>query len=611
MPENSNSKKKSENTVITDEYNTDKSDFAESGFEDDFNPAPDVSNADISFNSESDLKSEIDFDLETDNEDLNNETDWDEVFKEDTGKMKNTRKRAQLMQNTFLKRIKRPAFITIFILLVTLVVLFTYSYSLSTVSTNKAMKNVYIENIDVGGLSYDDILNTISSTHLFENTQITLVSGEHTFNINGSDIGLAALYEETAQKAVNYCRDGNFIQNACNAFMLLFKHHVIIPAPQVDTALLDMKLHEFGNMVLGERKQHYVEFGDDGMLTIYSGHTGYNENPEAAREAILNSIAKEKFSNIQVSFETAPPDDMTIESLDAMVYMDHAEAKYEINGNDVSIIPEVPGRYLNKEEAAPLLQNVYEGCEPVRIPYYVSQPEKTAAKLQEKLFETTLASYSTNYSSSTENRRANVARAAELINGTVIGPGDVFSFNDTVGKRTKENGFYTAKEYLNGQSVDGIGGGVCQVSSTLYSAVLYADMSIVERLNHMLTVGYIPLGQDATVSDSGVDFKFRNSSDYPVKISAYTNGSTITVSIIGGAWEPERSVKIKNTETSSGGNRVVHSTRYVYSGDTLISTDTLNSSTYMPPGGSQSSSQSERSTDSDDDDDDSDDDDDD
>lgn len=186
------------------------------------------------------------------------------------------------------------------------------------------------------------------------------------------------------------------------------------------------------------------------------------------------------------------------------------------------------------------------------MPFYVSYPTVDENTLREKLFSATLSSYSTSYGSSTANRCANVARAASLINGKVIAPGDVFSFNDTVGHRTIENGFSTAKEYVDGKSVDGIGGGTCQVSSTLYSAVLYADLSIVERLNHMMTVGYIPLGQDATVSDGGVDFKFKNNTDYPIKVSAYTSGATITVSIIGTDWEPHREVKISNTSSTSG-----------------------------------------------------------
>lgn len=532
-----------------------------------------------SFDSEED-----DFDISEENDDKDTSEvsedysdEYEEERKIEKQKAKQRRKESRI---AFFKKIKIPAFVTLIVIVCTCVAFF--AYALSTISPDKVMNNVYIEKLDVSGLSYEDTLASINATYLLENAQITLTSGDKTFSINGADIGLTAMPEETADKAFNYCKTGNIFTKGFKAIKLLFKSHVIVPATQLDTALLDAKLNEFGNIVIGERKQHYVEYGDDGMVTIYSGQTGYNEDPSQAREQLLAALGNEQFTNIHVDFASAPPDDMTVESFDALVYKDPVNARYEINGNTVDIVPGDTGRFINKEEAAPLLQNVYEGCEPVRVPFYVSTPDVDAATLKEKLFETTLGSYSTSYGTSTANRCANIARAASLINGTVVAPGEVFSFNDTVGHRTKENGFYTAKEYVDGQSVDGIGGGTCQVSSTLYSAVLYADMSIVERLNHMMTVGYIPLGQDATVADGGVDFKFKNSSDYPVKVSAYTSGATITVSIIGTAWEPAREVKISNSSSQVGENTVVRSVRYVYSNGQLISTDTLNSSTYMP-----------------------------
>ncbi len=541
-------------------------------------------NEDADFEGSSDFEDDVENDIDED--DFSNDTRFDEVFDEYSGtdedklRKEADKRRRQENRRNFLRKAKKPFFITLAAILAVFIGFFVYS--LTTISPDRIMKNVYVEELDVGGMTYDEALNAISTAYLFDNTEISVVNGEQTFTINGADIGLSAIPEQTVEKAMSYGKTGNFVQNGFDAMKLIFQSHVIIPAPQVDTALLDAKLGEFGNMVLGERKQHYVELGDDSMATIYSGQTGYNGDPEAARQSVIDAISNEQFTAIPVSFESAPPDDMTLEAFDALVYKEPVDARYEIDGNSVSVVPGDTGRYINKDEAAPLLQNVYEGCEPVKIPFYVSQPKKTSAVLQAKLFEKTLASYSTSYGSSTANRCANIARAASLINGTVVAPGGVFSFNDTVGSRTSANGFYTATEYVDGKSVEGIGGGVCQVSSTLYSAVLYADLSIVERLNHMMTVGYIPLGQDATVSDGGVDFRFKNTTDYPVKISAYTSGATITVSIIGGAWEPSRDVKIVNNTSTVGENTVVHSTRYVYSNGELISTDTLNSSTYMP-----------------------------
>ncbi len=504
-----------------------------------------------------------------------------EVKEDDTNEEKAMRKaKKKAKRSAFLRKAKIPFIVTLIVIVVAFTAL--YSYALSTITSNRTMNNVYVENINVSGLTYDETLSAINSAYLFENVEITLANGDKTFAMTGSDIGLTALPVETANKAFNYCKSGNFIIDGFNAIKLIFKDHVIVPAPQVDTALLDAKIHEFGKIVLGERKQHYVEYGDDGYLTIYSGQTGYNEDPTTARTEIMDALNREQLKGIHVSFASAPPDEMTLQSFDNLVYRDAIDARYEINNNEVTILPGQPGRFINKEEAAPFMEKVYEGCEPVRVPYYTAPPTATEQQLKDKLFANTLASYSTSYGGSTSNRRANVARAASLINGKVLAPGEVFSFNDTVGRRTTANGFYTAKEYINGKSVDGIGGGTCQVSSTLYSAVLYADMTIVERLNHMMAVGYIPLGQDATVSDSGVDFKFKNSSDYPVKISAYANGSTITVSIIGTQWEPARKVELSHSRSQSGKNTIVHSKRYVYANGELISTDPLNSSTYMP-----------------------------
>ncbi len=457
-----------------------------------------------------------------------------------------------------------------------------FGYALSTVKDGRVMKNVYIEGVYVGGMTYDETLNAINASSLFDDTDITLTDGETEFTMTGADIGLAALPEDTAQKAVDYCKNENIFVKSWLAARLLFKPHEIVPVPQTDEAMLGAKLDECGNLMKGERKEHYIEFNEEQTATVFSGQTGYNGDHAKAYEQVVNALQGERFKDIHVDFDTSPPETMTIERIDAMIYKDPVNAEYVIDGNSVSITEDATGRYIDKEAVTPLLANIYEGCEPVNIPYNISYPDISSQTLNDKLFANTLSTYSTSYGGSTWNRCQNIARAASLISGTVVAPGEVFSFNDTVGHRTVENGFYTAKEYINGESVDGIGGGTCQVSSTLYSAVLYADMGIVERLNHMMTVGYIPLGQDATVADGGVDFRFRNTSDYPIKISAYTSGSSVVISIIGTAWEPARKITISNNATTQGENTVVYSTRYVYENGSLISTDTLNSSTYMP-----------------------------
>lgn len=495
--------------------------------------------------------------------------------------MKSTKRRKKKgKKGKFFKAIRLP--LTVALIVIVAVAAALFGYSLSTIDQNRIMNNVYIENLNVSGLTYEEALASINKSYLFEKQEITLVQNDNKFTINGREVGLTPLPEETATKAVNYCKDGNVFQNAYNAFMLLFNKHTVMPAPKFDEALLDEKLKEAGKALVGERVQFYAEYNTENVATVKSGKTGFDDNIDNVKSQLMETLNKENFDNVQVNFTTAPPDEMTMANLDALIYKDPIDARYEYDGNNVSIIEGENGRYIDKDAVAPLISQIYEGCQDVEVPYMVSTPNVTGQTLKDKLFANTLATYSTSYGGSTENRKANIAKAASNISGTVVQPGAVFSFNDTVGPRSRANGFYTAKEYINGESVDGIGGGTCQVSSTLYSAVLYADMGIVERLNHMMSVGYIPLGQDATVSDGGVDFKFKNSSDYPVKIVANTNGSTITITILGTSWEPARKVEIRNSSSTAGENTVVRSTRYVYAGGKLINTESLNSSTYMP-----------------------------
>lgn len=132
-----------------------------------------------------------------------------------------------------------------------------------------------------------------------------------------------------------------------------------------------------------------------------------------------------------------------------------------------------------------------------------------------------------------ENRNANLRKACELLDGTILQPGQELSYNQALGERTKEKGWLPAPAYSGTKLVDSPGGGICQVSSTLYLASVYAEMTIVERRNHGYPVSYIPLGMDATVSWGFTDLKIRNDSPLPVKIHAEESDGYVRVSILG------------------------------------------------------------------------------
>ena len=456
-----------------------------------------------------------------------------------------------------------------------------YIYGCVTVPKGVMGRNIYIENVNVSNLTYDDALSQVKSTSLLSNCNITVVCKGQMYSINGIDVGLTARIEDTVEKAMQYGKTGNiFVDGFANTLQIVAKH-TVTPSANVNEKILRDKLSEFGNIIYGELEEHKLEVGD-GKIICTPGHTGFSGDTDTAYEQVINAINNEDFSRIRVDLRSAPPKALTLENIDAFTYANPQDAHFDISDNNVTVVPEVKGRYLDLKAVAPLVSQIYEGGSVVNIPYNSVEPDIKASELNEKLFNATLGSFYTNYGGSTANRAANVANAASKINNKVLAPGEVFSFNDTVGKRSVANGFFQAPEYANGQTVMGIGGGTCQVSSTLYNAVLYSDLSIVSRLNHMFPVGYCPLGQDATVTDSGVDFKFANNTDNPIKISAVASGGRITVSIIGTQRDVPHTVKIENYTTHSEGNQSVRSYRMVYDPNgTLIRKDDLGKSYYM------------------------------
>ena len=162
----------------------------------------------------------------------------------------------------------------------------------------------------------------------------------------------------------------------------------------------------------------------------------------------------------------------------------------------------------------------------------VTEPEGSAEELAN--IKDLLGSFTTSFSTSGSNRCKNVSSGASHINGTVLYPGEEFSAYETVSPFTEANGYAMAGSYLNGEVVDSMGGGICQVSTTLYNAVLRAELNVTERSPHSMTVHYVDLSEDAAIAGTYKDFKFKNSTDYPIYIEGYTTSDKkITFNIYG------------------------------------------------------------------------------
>ena len=221
--------------------------------------------------------------------------------------------------------------------------------------------------------------------------------------------------------------------------------------------------------------------------------------------------------------------DQLSEQLSKQVYREPINAKISSSG---AILPEENGLALDRKAFAGHLYDFFYGSGSARlqVPVQVVHPKVDRALL-EQVRKKTIGQYVTYYNAGNKNRSHNIMLASKAINNYVVLPGEIFSFNKVVGKRTKEKGYLDAPIIVRGELSEGIGGGICQVSSTLYNAVDKAGLHIVERYSHSRHVAYVPPGRDATVSWYGPDFVFQNKYPYPILIRAGSGHGQMYVSI--------------------------------------------------------------------------------
>jgi vancomycin resistance protein YoaR len=203
----------------------------------------------------------------------------------------------------------------------------------------------------------------------------------------------------------------------------------------------------------------------------------------------------------------------TFKELNKAIMVEPMDAFFKTNGNTVSIVGDVKGHILDEDKLKEnIIRVLWTENRILKIPVKEWQADRTKEDLASMEIKVKVAEYSTKFNKTLKGRTENIKIAAEKINGYVLSPEEVFSFNKTVGERTEERGYKEAPVFIDNETVPDIGGGVCQVSSTLYNLALLTDLEIIERMNHSLPVSYVPLGRDATVNYDTIDLKIKNNS---------------------------------------------------------------------------------------------------
>lgn len=400
-----------------------------------------------------------------------------------------------------------------------------------TYATGTIFRGVTAGTVEVGGLSVTEAQNKIQTEvgPVVEtgNIQVKIYDTEYPIAIQDVTTGLNAA--ASAQAAYDIGHTGGVGERVAGAFGALFGGKTAELVIAVDDTALDQRLDEIASEALTEPTGATWELeGSNLILTMPK--PGVSFDRDKVRDEVKIKIETMDFTPYEVETQLTDPEPLDVDTLKTQVDCEPTNAIVD-KTDGKTIIPEQNGIVMDAEQARTIIGDGTEAT--YTIPVTVTPAAVTKEVLDRALFRDVLASTSTSLNTSNVDRTNNVTLAAKYMNGTILNPGEEFSYNGVVGQRTPERGFKAAGAYSNGQLIDEVGGGVCQPSSTLYMAVLRADLEVTERTNHSMTVSYTPLGQDATVSYGSLDFKFKNDTNYPIKLITVREGSQMKVTIMG------------------------------------------------------------------------------
>ena len=499
--------------------------------------------------------------------------------------------------------------------LLLLIPLFIFAILVGILSTVFALINrdnetifsgISIQGIDVSNLTIDEAKRKVSSiigNHISE--EISLQHNDFQTVILPEQFGVSFDVDSAVEQAYSIGKSDSLIKNNYTILSLLLKNYNISPSINYDEDLLNSLIDSI-NAQLPDRVVNSGYSIDGTNLIITSGKDGILISSSDLKDEILSFLndisSKNETINIPVNNVGAEP--INLDTIYKDIFKLPVDASYTIN--PYVVYPSSNGLdfAISMEDAKAIISNQQDEY---TIPLKITYPNVTTNQIGNEAFPDLLSQFSTSFTSSGYNRSNNIILSSAKLNGLVLMPGEEFSYNQAVGQRTRAAGFREAGAYSNGKVVQEVGGGICQVSSTLYNAVLYANLEIVERTNHYFNPGYVKAGLDATVSWGGPDFRFRNNRNYPIRIVTDTSGKKLKVYIYGLKTDDDctvvldpryiSSVPYKTTyqndaslatgETrviSSGSNGCKTATyKYVYDKNgTLISSECISRDTYSP-----------------------------
>ena len=447
---------------------------------------------------------------------------------------------------------KKGIAITLSIIAAIIVIgIFSVIFALTNIS-NKILKGVSILGIDVSNLTVDEAKQRINDAinQKFSNDKESLVlkRGDSEVSVNANTFNAKFDVDSAVAKAYNVGRSGNIVANNYEILWLKFFPREIEAELHWDEEFMKTTINDI-NSKMKDAVVEYSYYIEGKKLIVVNGKEGYVIRKEQLQNQIIEQLQNihNPYQEIEIPVDKKTPNKIDLEKIRNEIYKEPKDAYVEKNPTKVHVEESGVDFGISMEEAKRLLQEEKEEYE---IPLKITAPKKKLSDLGEEAFPEQIASFSTIYDASSINRAYNVELATKKINGTVIMPGETFSYNKIVGSRTIEAGWKEGTAYIAGKVVPSVGGGVCQVSSTLYNTALLANLEITERTNHTFTVDYVAASRDATVYYGSLDFCFKNTRTYPIKIVATAQNGVCKISMYGIKEKVEYEIILQSKITS-------------------------------------------------------------
>ena len=414
--------------------------------------------------------------------------------------------------------------------------------------SDAVFSNVSVAGIDVSGMSRSEAREAVAQavSQKAEQATLKLTHGSWSTQVRASDLANDGYFEEELAVDAYLAGKDNFL-----TYGFQYLRHLLGGGSTVELTLNYDRVEQPAlDAILAQAQK---ELGSDSIMATYviegenlvmtKGRTDVSIDKGETAMAVYNAFEDEVFPalfrgeepdvTVEMVVGEVPAQPPEFELLHHTLYAEVAEPTYDKETKTVT------DHTVGIDFDVNALKSAYEAAaegETFSIPLTVTQPKDTKAAYEKKLFANVLGTATSKVSGSA-NRKSNVKLSAQACNGVILLPGEVFSYNNTTGSRSPDKGYLPAPTYNAGASVDDVGGGICQTSSTIYYALLHTTLEVVERQNHSYATGYVPDGMDATVFFGSLDFRFKNNTNYPVKVvteSYDKNGSRyLKVTLVG------------------------------------------------------------------------------